>query len=258
MENICGVVFEEVTVKTTGVTVNGPVGPVAGAITVNELHKDGSREDKTFAPGYGEFFTGSGADSEALALAVITDATTAAMPAALTVLHDSGLRIESAAASNGWTSAASTLTTMNAAWNGYRTGTPPLLAAAMTSALTTLGNAVTARSVHAARIAAIEATRAALGFQLRHRPPTAIDRQRFDLWALEVLADAAVGNSNFVRGDVTSLEWTRHRFAHVLSATSRSAIDAILVELRTAADSRSLRAATSAATRLRAALAAAS
>jgi hypothetical protein len=56
-ENIPGLVFEEVTVKATGVTVDGPVGPVPGAIVVTELHQDGTYEDKTFAPGYGEFQT---------------------------------------------------------------------------------------------------------------------------------------------------------------------------------------------------------
>jgi len=51
-ENSCGVVFEEVVVTATGVTVSGPTGPVNGAIEVTELHQDGMYEDKTFAPGH--------------------------------------------------------------------------------------------------------------------------------------------------------------------------------------------------------------
>ena len=45
------------------------MGPVARsrALVGSELHADGSREDKTFAPGYGEFFTGGGGDIEAMA-----------------------------------------------------------------------------------------------------------------------------------------------------------------------------------------------
>ena len=35
---------------------------------------DGGTEEKTFAPGYGEFYTAGGGDVEALALAVPTDA----------------------------------------------------------------------------------------------------------------------------------------------------------------------------------------
>jgi hypothetical protein len=72
-ENIPGLVFEEVTVKAVDRTVAGPRGPVNGAIVVEELHMDGKRESKTFAPGYGEFSTGAGNDIEAIAIAVPTD-----------------------------------------------------------------------------------------------------------------------------------------------------------------------------------------
>jgi hypothetical protein len=58
-ENIPGLVFEEVTVKAVGQTVSGPSGQVSGAFTASELHMDGNREDKIFAPGYGEFSTGN-------------------------------------------------------------------------------------------------------------------------------------------------------------------------------------------------------
>ncbi|MEU6805673.1 hypothetical protein [Streptomyces neyagawaensis] len=54
-ENLPGIVFEEVRAKAVDQTVDGPYGKVEGAITVRELHMDGSTEDKIFAPGYGEF-----------------------------------------------------------------------------------------------------------------------------------------------------------------------------------------------------------
>ena len=79
-ENLPGLVFEEVTVKETGKTVAGPHGSVRGAIVARELHDDGSLEDKTFAPGYGEFFTGGGGDVEAMALAVPADALSGPSP----------------------------------------------------------------------------------------------------------------------------------------------------------------------------------
>ena len=44
---------------------------------------DGTTEDKTFAPGYGEFYTAGGGDVEALALAVPTDAASGPTPAEL-------------------------------------------------------------------------------------------------------------------------------------------------------------------------------
>src|SRR5262245_36118153 len=58
-ENIPGIAFEEVTVKTTGKTLDGPFGPIEGGMVGEELHMDGSTEDKLFAPGYGEFYTKS-------------------------------------------------------------------------------------------------------------------------------------------------------------------------------------------------------
>ena len=58
-ENIPGVAFEEVTIKRIDRTVNGPTGPVKGAMIARELHDDGTHSDKVFAPGYGEFFSGS-------------------------------------------------------------------------------------------------------------------------------------------------------------------------------------------------------
>lgn len=91
-ENIPGLVFEEVTVKSVGVTVDGPRGAVEGALVVRELHMDGTFEDKTFAPGYGEFHTGSGSDLEAAALAVPTDALPGPLPAELKTLLDGAER----------------------------------------------------------------------------------------------------------------------------------------------------------------------
>jgi hypothetical protein len=54
-ENIPGLVFEEVTVKAVDLTIDGPRGPIEGAIRVQQRLQDGSTETKFFAPGYGEF-----------------------------------------------------------------------------------------------------------------------------------------------------------------------------------------------------------
>jgi len=74
-ENIPGLVFEQVTVKAVGRTVVGPSGAVDGAMVGQELHVDEVRlEEKTFAPGRGEWFCGSGGSFEANALTVPADA----------------------------------------------------------------------------------------------------------------------------------------------------------------------------------------
>jgi hypothetical protein len=69
-ENAPGFVFEEVTVRSTDQTLDGPIGPIHGGMLADELHSDGKTEQKVFAPGYGEFYTAGGGDVEALALAV--------------------------------------------------------------------------------------------------------------------------------------------------------------------------------------------
>ena len=96
-ENAPGFVFEEVTVKSVTETLDGPLGPIEGGMISSELHRDGSREGKIFAPGYGEFYTSGGGDVEALALAVPTDAASGTMPVELTTLSDGGLSIFDAA-----------------------------------------------------------------------------------------------------------------------------------------------------------------
>jgi len=171
-ENICGVVFEEVTVKSVGVTVVGPSGPVAGAIVTSELHMDGSREDKTFAPGYGEFSTGSGTNLEAIALAIPVDALPGAVPSDIATLLTGAAVVFDAAAANDWTRASASLTTITSAWNSYRQNTAtPALTAQMTTALAALTTAVNARVAGNARQGAIDVARATLDFRLRYRPP---------------------------------------------------------------------------------------
>src|SRR6266511_127179 len=107
-ENIPAVVFEEVTVKTVGQTVQGPSGPVSGALTASELHFDGKREDKVFAPGYGEFSTGDPkGDLELASLAVPTDARPGPLPAKLTALSSAVRAAFDRVGGNDWRGAAS-------------------------------------------------------------------------------------------------------------------------------------------------------
>ena len=85
-ENIPGIAFEQVTVKSVDTQLAGPLGPVHGMVGA-ELHEDGSTELKQFARGYGEYFTGDQGDVEALALAVPTDASEHPLPAGLGRLY---------------------------------------------------------------------------------------------------------------------------------------------------------------------------
>jgi hypothetical protein len=262
-ENSPGIVYEEVTVKSVGETVDGPDGPVKGAIVTEELHMDGSHENKIFAPGYGEFLTGVGGDLEALALAAPTDALSDPLPAELETLFSGAMDIFDAAESEDWAAAAATLKVMTTTWTTYQAegDVPELLDAQMSRALDALAGdalvpAVNQRNVAGTRKAAIDVAQASLDLQLRHRPPTEIDRARFGLWAQQVLVDAAGDEAGPVLGDVTVLEWIWDRIAHTFDSAEVTRIETQLDDLRAAADEEDLAAAVTAAAQLRDLLAA--
>jgi hypothetical protein len=231
-ENIPAIAFEEVEVKTTDKTVDGPAGPVEGAIVGRELHDDGTYSDKVFAPGYGEFFTGHGGEVEALALAVPTDALEGSPPAELEALSRAAAHVVEPARSGNWELASTGSRTASRAWAAYqREQVPPRLAAEMNRALGALSSAIDKRDRARAGTAAIDVAQSALDLELRYRPPAEVDLGRFELWANQVLVDVAAGDVGGVRGDVTTMEWIRDRFARTLAASDLTAIDAHLVTL---------------------------
>jgi hypothetical protein len=251
-ENIPGLVFEEVVVRSVGLTVDGPYGPVNGAVVVvvEELHLDGTTEDKTFAPGYGEFFTGGGGDVEALAIAVPIDALGTPLPAELAALKTGADAIFDATEDEDWSAASAALDTVQGAWAAYRaTGVSARLEVQMTDALASLEEAIDAEDSTAARQAAVEVARASLDFHLRHRLPTEVDRARFELWARQILIDADDEDGEGVRGDVLTLAWTFDRFAH--TRANAAAISALVDALETAAEAGNFAAAGATADELR-------
>ena len=254
-ENIPGLVFEEVTVKAVGETVHGPRGPVEGAIVGEELHMDGTREDKIFAPGYGEFLTMGGGELEAVALALPTDAFADSLPAEVETLFSGAMNIFGAAQSEDWKAASATIDTMIAAWDAYQSGDLPRMLDARTSwALVELVAAVDAHQPIEARQAAINAARASLDFQLRYRPVAEVDRALFALWAAQILVDVAADDAAGVSGDVATLEWVWDRIAHTFESADASGIQTLLNDLREAADAEDLAAAMDTAGQLRASL----
>jgi len=230
-ENAYPIVFEEVVVKAVGQTVNGPSGPVSGAIVVEELHMDGTKEDKTFAPGYGEFFTGSGGDVEAIALAVPTDALAGPPPNSLVTVLDGAYSVFDAAHAQDWSAATATLSSMNTAWNSYQAGgVPPMLETQMDDALVALGAAITAADPTAARHAALDVAIAASDFELRYRPRVEIDYIRLDLWARRLQVDTEANDVAGIASDVTILEWVWDRLAP--PAEESAAIGAAIARAR--------------------------
>lgn len=202
-ENIPGLVFEEVTVRRLGATLNGPSGPVHGVLIARELHMDESRlEDKVFAPGYGEFHSGAGRTFEATALAIPADARPGPVPPQLQAI--------SRAAKRGLN--ARSLTAMDRAWAVLRRAdVPARLADEMNQALAEAKDAVKAQRARLAAVAALHVLNASLDLQLRHRPVAEIDRARLALLARQLLLDARAHDVAAVRGDRATLAWIRER-----------------------------------------------
>jgi hypothetical protein len=251
-ENIPGFVFEEVTVKDVGRTLDGPLGPVEGGLLIEELHMDGTTEAKTFGPGYGEFFTAGGGDVEALALAVPTDALTGPTPTELVTLEGRAADVFAAAESGDWKAAHAAVDEMTAAWQTVRTGeVPDRLEPQLSRALEALARGVEDREPHRARQAAIDVARWSLDLQLRHRPVAEIELARFDLWAAQLLVDAAAGNAAAVNGDFFSLDYVRDRIQHVLGEADLARLNLQLEELNGAIGDEDLGAAADLAQELR-------
>lgn len=204
-ENIPGLVFEEVTVKATGKTVRGPKGRVRGAIFITECLADGVLENKTFAPGYGEFkFSVPTQDEVAyVALSVPTDALKAAAPRSLLALEDGAAGIFDAAPAGNWRGLRRTVRSIGRSWDTYRNGNhvPRRLKAKTTAALALMRRAVSARDAGALRQASIDLAQAALDIELRYRTQTEVDRDRIALWQRQLAHDAATGDPGDVAGD---------------------------------------------------------
>jgi hypothetical protein len=234
-ENIPGLVFEEVTVKQVGQTLDGPLGPIEGGIVVQELHMDGGTEDKTFAPAYGEFFTSDGVDTEAMAMAVPTDGASEPVPESLVTIIDGAATIFAAADAGSWDAASAAVEDMTTAWADYAAGgVPRLVEPLLADALEALGQAVNAQDAEAARQAAINVAQWSRDLQLRYRPVTEVDLGRFDLWLAQLQLDAAAEDADGVNGDLLTLDYVRDRILHALDASTVAELNLALEELQTA------------------------
>ena len=249
-ENVPPDAWEQITVVTVDVELDGPAGRVTGGVIGSELHLDGETEEKVFAPGYGEFSTGSleTDNLEALALAIPTDALTGAAPADLDSLASRSAALFQAAGSGDWTAAEDALADLTAAWDRYRAGqVPPLLAGEIVRILDDVAAAVTARDPAETRDRTIALARPVFDLRMRHTSPSEIDAVRFDLWLAQIEVDVTAGEPGDVKGDVSTLELVLDRFAHTLDASLAESLRTHVADLRTAADAEDLAAAATAA-----------
>ena len=121
---------------------------------------------------------------------------------------------------------------MTAAWETVREGeVPNRLEQQMSRALAALADGVGNRRAPEARQAAIDVARWSLDLQLRHRPVPEIDLARFDLWAAQMLVDAAAGDTAAVNGDYFGLDYVRDRIRQSLGEADLTRLNAELDEL---------------------------
>jgi len=161
-------------------------------------------------------------------------------------------RIYEEASLGDWAAAQTTLADVDSAWQGLRAmDIPPLLLEGqIDDVLKVLREAHDGRRPEEALQAAIGLARAVLDLELVFRPPAEIELARFGLLSRQLGLDIAAGDTAAAIGDVASLEWTRDRFVHSLTAAVAEQVDGLLEEIRRAIDAEDLGAAADAATRL--------
>ncbi len=238
-ENVFGVVFEEITVQAVNLTSPGPFGPVTGVLKVQELHMDGELEAKEFAPGYGEFHSGSAPDFEATALAVPINRSPGPLPDDLRTVLAGARSMFRLAQSGNWGEASNTVLAMNRSWERIRASQPRLLKPLMTGALEDLTRAVAAQQSAATRQAALDARRTGLDLLLQYRSRVAVDLARLDLWTSQLELDTQAGDAAGIRSDLIILDWIRQRLAGAGNERERAELRSVekhLDDLRSAAE----------------------
>jgi hypothetical protein len=242
-ENIPGLVYETVTIESVSETVDGPRGPIEGALRVEESLMESAREHKIYAPGYGEFRTEAGDERVALALAVPVDALVEQPPQQPELEEQTGVLL-AAALSGDWPAARTAADRAAAAWEEMGTDeVPHLLAEQMAAALADLFDALESEDTLGARAAAVDVAQAVLDLQLQYREPVVVDVGRLEMWTHRLLLDAEMGDLGGARGTVSILETIWARAGHAVDGSDGAAITAHLGSLRMAVDESNLGAA---------------
>ncbi len=244
-ENAPGIAFEEVRVDKVDQQIDGPSGKISGAIEVNELHMDGTREGKVFAPGYGEFSTGSpGGDLEAASLASPTDRRQGAAPAEFAMLSNAVDGVYEAAAAEDTDRLRQAAAGLNTAWEAARAkGIPPQMESQMRTDIEALNGG--RGNWEALQSAALRISQNELDLRLLYEPIIEVDIPRLRLWTRQLPIDVAAGDSALVLANVAALDRVWERTRHGVDPAAP--VDAALQDLRKVADAEDLKAVDSAA-----------
>jgi len=237
-ENAPGIAFEQIRVESVDQRVAGPNGNISGAIKVTELHMDNTTEEKTFAPGYGEFSTGSpGGDLEAVSLASPTDRRQGAAPAEFAALSQAVDGVYTADPDH-LTESASALST---AWEAVRAkAVPPQMESQMRTDIEALNSAIGEQNATEVQSAALRIAQNELDLRLLYQPVIDVDLARLMLWTRQLPRDVAAEDSALVLANVAALERVWERTRHGVDPAAP--VDAGLQDLRKAAEAEDLEA----------------
>jgi hypothetical protein len=237
-ENAPGIAFEQIRVESVDQRVAGPSGNISGAIKVTELHMDNTTEEKTFAPGYGEFSTGSpGGDLEAVSLARPTDRRQGAAPAEFTALSKAVDGVYEASAAEDTDRLKQAAAGLNTAWEAaLAKGIPPQMESQMRTDIEALNGAT--GDWEALRSAALRIAQNELDMRLLYQPVIDVDLARLKLWTRQLPIDVAAEDSALVLANVAALDRVWERTRHGVDPAAP--VDAALQDLRKAADAEDL------------------
>jgi hypothetical protein len=237
-ENAPGIAFEQIRVESVDQRVAGPSGNISGAIKVTELHMDNTTEEKTFAPGYGEFSTGSpGGDLEAVSLATPTDHRQGAAPDEFPALSKAVDGVYEASAAEDTDRLKQAAAGLNTAWEAVRAkGIPPQMESQMRTDIEALNGAT--GDWEALRSAALRISQNELDLRLLYEPIVDVDLARLKLWTRQLPIDVAAEDSTLVLANVAALDRVWERTRHGVDPAAP--VDGALQDLREAADAEDL------------------
>ena len=251
VENVIGIVFEELTVSETDKTVRGPNGPVHGAIVVDELGVSGGISKKTLAPGYGEFLTRNDTELEVVAVATPVDSLPGGAPVEIRKILTAAWGTLEYARAKDWPLARASVQRIEDQLALLdKTQQPPRVMKLLHRATNQLHSAVRAKRSVAAQRATVDAAQSGIDLEARYLNPADIEVARFHLHTQKLRVDAAVRDAAGVASEVAALGWIRDRLLDSFDADELARVDEGLESLRTATGSGALPAAADQATRL--------
>jgi hypothetical protein len=235
-ENAPGIAFEQIRVESVDQRVAGPSGNISGAIKVTELHMDNTTEEKTFAPGYGEFRTGSpGGDLEAVSLATPTDRRQGGAPAEFPALSRAVDGVYQAAATEDADRLKQAAAGLTTAWEAVRAiGIPAQMDTQMQADIDALNGAVGEHNAAAVQSAALRIAQNELDLRLLYQPVIDVDLARLNLWTRQLPLDVATEDDGLVLATEAALDRVWERTRHGVDPAAP--VDTALQDLRKAAD----------------------